>query len=253
MLYHVTVLSEGAQTVFVEPADRLRAVRRLAEFLDRRCLWMCLADTHFHTVVEALPEKIGFLRRDLRAVLRTLAGAAFQAAHAKPITEQRHLEACWRYVVSNRERHGVAGGIADDGSGLADVLGARRLAGFDITRWAAHLPRRTVGDLARDLGLLAGIVQPATSEEIRALGAIHLARVAAGAVGWPDLRGLADAQAAGRGAAMRLGLECGLDRMDLAFALGVGRQATYVLEARHDAELEEVVRRRVMFDAKIRR
>ena len=45
-LYHISVLSQGARTVFVERADRLRALRRVVAYLGSRTLWFSLVDTH---------------------------------------------------------------------------------------------------------------------------------------------------------------------------------------------------------------
>jgi hypothetical protein len=251
MLFHVSVLSQGARTVFPAGVDRLRAVRRLASHLGGRSLWFCLADTHLHEVVEASADEIPFVLRDLRFVLEGLAGDVFQVPHSKEIADQRHLENCWRYVVSNNQQHGVNRGPIDDGSGLADVVGARWLPGFEADRWQRHLPRRSLGDLLRQLDIPPAAATPATREVVRAIGAVHLARLAAGAVGWPDLHGNSPAVAAARSAAMRLGLDAGLARSDLGYALDIARQTTYAVAAREHPVLEAVVRRRISFEAAV--
>ncbi len=247
MLFHITVLAEGARTVFPTQPERLGAVRRLAKHFGKRSLWFCVSDTHVHELIEAQAEEVPYILRNLQFVLDALSDVRFDRPKAKPVREQGHLENCWKYVVSNREKHGLDSGLLDPGAGFVDVIGARVLPGFERERWKLHLPRWKIGDLLGRLGLPPDASRLATPEEVRAHGAIRLARSAAAAVGFPDLAKNIPPVVAARSAAIQLGLEAGLARADLAHAVQVVRQTTYGLGAA-PAEVLDALKRRITLE-----
>ncbi|MBA2319851.1 MAG: hypothetical protein H0V89_01740 [Deltaproteobacteria bacterium] len=247
MLFHVTALAEGARTVFPTLPERLGAVRRLARHFGKRSLWFCLSDTHLHELIEAREEELPFILRDLKFVLDGLSDVQFDRPKVKPVREQSHLENCWKYVVSNREKHGLDSGLLDPGAGFVDVVGARVLPGFDRDRWKVHLPRWKTADLLGRLRLPLDATRPATPDEVRAHGSFRLARSAAAAVGFPDLSLNIPHAVAARSAAIQLGLEAGLARADLAHAVQVVRQTTYGLGAA-PAEVLDALKRRITLE-----
>jgi hypothetical protein len=248
-LYHLTALSVGARPIFADPAAQLAAIRRFVAQLGPRILWFAWPDTHAHFIIAATPAEIGRIRRDFDALARSLGPDALQPCHAKPIVEQGHLENCWSYVVANRERHGLPGDpLADPGTGLVDVIRARRLPGFSASTWKAHLPRRTLRWLLERLGASERVLVPATDAAIRDLGAAALARAGAAAVGWPLLEGKNPEVVAARAAVFRVGSSAGIARSELVHALGIRRETSYRLEKRPDDGLDEVLRRRVSYE-----
>jgi hypothetical protein len=240
-LYHLSVLSEGGRTIFTRPGSLLRAVRRIALHLGSRNLWFSVADTHLHAVVEATPDEVGVLRRDIKCTLDGLGLEDFQPPRTRPILDQRHLENCWPYVVGNRQKHGIVG------AGFKDV-GARILDGFDRTKWKAHLPRRSLGDQLQALGVPATASAPASQERVAALGSAAVVRAAAATIGWPDLTGRTPSVVAARGAALRVGCAAGIPRRELAEALGVGRHTARRMTVRKADAFDAALLIRISYD-----
>jgi hypothetical protein len=222
-LWHVTVVTEDQRNAFPTAEDRLRAVRRLVALHGDRLLWFCVSDTHDHELLEADEAEIPLLRRDLTRVLRGLTRLPFTLPHAKPVVERAHLESCLPYIVGNREHHGLVGdSLADPGSSLADLLGARLIDGFDRHRWEAHLPRLKPEELAARFGLPP--LAPVSLEAVRAAGPANLVRMAAAAVAAPNLTGRRPEVVRARTAVVHLGLRAGIAKNELAWALGGRRQ-----------------------------
>ncbi len=163
-LYHVMARTQSLRPVFNERAMALRTVRRVARFFGPRTLWFCVADNHLHQVVEAEPAEVSLLRRNLDFVLRGLTGQRFDLRF-KPVEEQSHLLSCWPYVRGNREHHGL---LANEGSGIADIVGARLVPGFDPRRWERHIPRRTLAGMLEAVDFPG--IEPMPKAEVRAHG-----------------------------------------------------------------------------------
>jgi hypothetical protein len=235
------------------PGALLGAQRLIARLFGARTLWWGVSDTHAHYVVEATPVEVGRVRRDFDFVLAGLGDDEFQPSRARPIVEQGHLEACWNYVVANREKHGQPGDpVLDPGSGLVDVLGARQLPGFSRNTWQKHLPRRDVRWLLDRLGVRHDVLRPPSDAEIRTLGAGFLVAAAAAAIGWPSLDRNVREMVAARTAVMQMGLKALISRSELVAALEIARPASYAMQRGDAEELVDVVRRQIAFRLGIR-
>jgi len=248
-LWHWMVRTADGLPIFVDRAMRLRAIRHLARYLGARTLWFGFSDNHVHFVIEADPGKIRRIGRDLVGILRRLSARTFQPPFAQPIENQRHLLNCWPYVVANLDRHGVPGNaLLDDGSGLADVIGARILPGFDPTTWAKFLPRRGIADKLVELKLPANAGDTAPIELVRELGAVALARAAAACVGWVDLTSDAPLVVHARAAVVDLGFSAGVARAEIGHALAQTRSSLWRLNRRPVTALRETILRRISFE-----
>jgi hypothetical protein len=247
-LVHASVLSEGSRPIFPDLETRLAATRRIARHFGPFLLWFCLADTHWHGLIEIQPGRAGFVARDFALVLQALGTGPFQAPHLKPVESRAHLVSCFRYILGNREHHGLGGdSLADPGSCAPDLVGARRLAGFDPEAWRPHLPRLQPRELYEKAGL--ALAPPASDEAVRALGAARLVEAAAAAIGRTALVGNTPDVVAARVAVVKVGSATGYPNTELAWALSVRRQG--IPERRHleAPALEDALRRRITFDA----
>jgi hypothetical protein len=246
-LAHLTVNTEGSLPGFPTEEDRLAVVRRFVEYADGAALWFSAADTHFHSVLEVEPARRGIVARDVRFLLSPLVRTPILAPHLKPIEGRGHLENTFPYVHGNRERHGLPGNpFADPGCSIADLVGARRLPGFDATRWKRYLPRLDLRVLLARVGLFEPV--PATDEAVRSAGAAVLVGAAAAMIGVPVLAGKSRDVVAARVAVVRVGLAAGIPRSELAWALGVRRQGIPERMHRSAPELEDMLRLRLGFD-----
>jgi hypothetical protein len=250
-LLHITAVAEGARPVFRDRRVVLATARRLSLYFGARTLWFCVVDSHVHDIVEGTEAESGRIRRDVAAMLAAVTGKPFDLVRAKPIVEQSHLLNCWPYVVDNAQRHGVRQPV-QEGSGLADVLGARRLPGFDRGCWQRHLPRVTVADLLAKLELPAGVAYPARAEDLRGRGAVLIAMAAAAVAGVPDLSGRSAQVVAARAAAVEVCGLAGVGTPETAHALGVSRQAVWRLGSR-GSDGAEAILQRIGFDAALSR
>src|SRR5690606_6732314 len=59
------------------------------------------------------------------------------------------------YVVRQPEHHGLGDPATYDGTCFPDLVGARRLDGFDSNAWREHLPRETLDPVWSAAGLAA--------------------------------------------------------------------------------------------------
>ncbi|MBA2319957.1 MAG: hypothetical protein H0V89_02270 [Deltaproteobacteria bacterium] len=220
----------------------LRTVRRVARFFGPRTLWFCVADNHLHQVVEAEPAEVSLLRRNLDFVLRGLTGQRFDLRF-KPVEEQSHLLSCWPYVRGNREHHGL---LANEGSGIADIVGARLVPGFDPRRWERHIPRRTLAGMLEAVDFPG--IEPMPKAEVRAHGSTALVRAAAGAIGWPEIESNLRVMVHARAAAIHIAGQAGIAAGEIRHALGISRSTAHRLGTRRDPALEEGILRRLAFD-----
>jgi len=101
------------------------------------------ADTHLHAVVVCSRSEAGEFARILEITLQANLplSSRFAAAYFKPITNQRHLENAFWYVLRQHEHHGISCDPRHDGSCLPDLIGLRMGGGFLRRNVKEHLPR----------------------------------------------------------------------------------------------------------------
>lgn len=210
-MVHYMWRADGLRTVAVDTEQRLALIRALLG-VDVAVLSFCVVDNHVHALLESAPAPV---RSAIGRALAACAGVDGEPARVKPVESRSHLQNLVRYHVDQAGHHALPdpAGLYD-GSCFWDLVGARRLAGFDPARIRAHLPRTgSAGWFA-----LAGLPDLAPVEVGgRALPELVVAaRAAVGALG----AGNARHEVAARRLAARAAAGAGFGTAAIAAALG---------------------------------
>ena len=242
MYSHITIATVGRQRMFGKD-QILSAVRAIARVGGNRLLLFCVVDDHGHFIVTAEVGDAGRFASGLSRALTAAGAAPLQRAHVRPVGDRRHLETLVAYLVRQPSHHGLRGGEALwVGSCAQDLLGVRRLAGFEPSRIADLLPRLDVpAVVARTLDVR---IRPASDHDLRTLGSVRLWQAACAAFGVSeDDRSRSDAALLARATFADLVRTCGLSAVEARHAAGVAERAWYRLHP--DPDAVAVVRRRV--------
>ncbi len=196
--------------------DRRRLARALAELSRTFALlaWK-VADTHLHLLhlgdEAACTELVRRLRIWFANALRP--GVPLEVQRRKPLPDQSHLVATFRYVLAQDAHHAVDTDRWQEASSLADTLGLRVLCPELALRVREHLPRLKREALLAHLGVDA--LEPAVHPA-------HLVEAAAAAWALDGLPQRGDGADARRAAVHAAHEELGTAAV--AEALGVTRQ-----------------------------
>jgi len=231
-LVHVTVAARGRAVLAPNEAERRRIVRALARRHGQRVLLFALVDDHLHAVLAALRARMA--ARGLRATLGAATPVALEEAHVRPVESRRHLESLVAYLLKQPTRHGLPEPAALwSGSAFLDLVGARRLPGFDPRLLLRHLPRFRLRDVFPAVGLEPLPLRPAGDAALERLGPRRLVDLAAAVhVAPPDLSGRSDAVVAARALAIQTARGTGVSLARLAELLRLGRQTVWRLANR---------------------
>ena len=198
-----------------------------------------LADNHLHLLAACPRVAAGELARRVELSLcRSLApGAPFSRAFVKPVEDGWHLYQCFRYVLRQPERHGIAVDPLREASNLPDLLGLRPLGAATAATVRRHLPRIHRPELLALLGV------PSLEPVDGALEHVVEAALAASAV--PALTGRPHEVLSARRAALAvIGRRC--SPRQAALLLGVGERALFRLkQLPADARLVQAIRRQL--------
>ncbi len=127
------------------PRGTLSAARVVARVGGDRLLLFSIVDDHAHFVVCGTRQEAGLAASALSRALGAAGAPARQAAFVGEVEGRSHLESLVRYTSRQVAKHGLGASPATwPGSSAPDLLGVRRLAGFDPGRIAAALPRLDV-------------------------------------------------------------------------------------------------------------
>jgi hypothetical protein len=251
--WHLTFSTIGRQRMFSTDLERLVSVRTIARVAGPALRLFSVVDEHAHTVVACERAAASHLASALVRALAALPGAVpFTPTHIVPVNGRSHLITLIRYLVRQPAHHGLAVDAASwNGSCLADLLGARWLAGFEVARLAEDLPRESIGDIAR-----VAVLLPAFSSfdpgKARASGAARLwaATRAAGAL---DAIAPRSAEAvAWRRAYVTLAVAADIAVSDARHAAGMPKRTwSDLASSPANPERTKVLQRRLGFDAAV--
>jgi hypothetical protein len=151
------------------------------------------------------------------------------------------------YTLGQSAKHQLPGHPAlYEGSSLPDLVGARRLEGFDPATIHKLLPRFSVSEALRAVRL-PEMARP-SADAARALGATAIAEASERAYA-ADLGARDPAALAARRAAVAVQQEVGIPATETAFALGISQRAANRLRGRVGPADGEVLWRRLGLDA----
>jgi len=221
-LWHLTIAAKTRHALFPSEALRLRAVRKLVVVCGDALVVFCIADDHLHVVVLCDERRRGTIARALQVVVAGLTPVVTKPVHVEPVNGRRHMETMRRYVLRQPEHHNLPGHPALwSGSCFLDLAGARWLPTPPL-RLRDALPRCTLADLGRDVGLDLWRLDPIPVSELRAVGAKALVSAAAAACGAPpELRGKRREVVRARRVACSLAREAGMPLPEVAWALDI--------------------------------
>lgn len=208
--FHVTMrLADDRPIATTMPDRRTLARVVLGQGSARGLLAFGAADNHLHAELATDRETAGAFCRYVGSALRGRLRLAvpFEPARIRPLEDQRHAYATFRYALRQDARHDLHLDPAREGTSLPDLLGLRVLDASLVGRVRRHLPRVQESELAAalppglqqgdiDLAFLADAAAAAfalADLRSRQLHAVHARRAAVHAVGRLPVRSVADA------------------------------------------------------------
>lgn len=250
--WHLTLAGAQRQHLFPDATTRLAAVRTLVRIAGSQLLLWCVVDDHVHVVASGDRRCVGRLAQRLQLALGGVAVGVFGTTHFQEVAHRRHLVRLVGYVLTQTEHHGLGQPAAGwQGSCLADLIGARRLRGFDPGALAAHLPRMSPSQVLAEVGLAErDLVEP----DLAGVGLNDLLAAAARAVGRPALVGRSPEVLEGKHAVVSLALRVGWQPRHLAPLLQVHVRSVQRL-AHHPADprVAAAIRRQLALSEAVRR
>jgi len=223
---HLCLRLVNDAVIAASPAERRMLARVVLERARKASLIaFCQPDNHLHVVVGCSRDTAGHLAQAVTHSLRARLGleARFAPPFIKPIVEARHLNAAFRYVLRQPDRHGVSGDSLREASNLPDLLGLREIGSYTRVNVRRSLPRMG----RRDLLQLLGVDELRPAEE--PLERVIDAALAAAAL--PSLEGSTGEAISARRAVLAV-VSSRLPCRTLAALLGISARSVQWLRAR---------------------
>ncbi len=189
--WHVTCSTDSRSRLYADEETLRRATRSVARVVGRHALLFCIVDDHLHLVLAGARAATGQRAGGLARALRPIQPAArFDPARVRPVEGRRHLLSLVTYLLSQPRRHGLAADPALwTGSCFQDLVGARRLSGYDGHLLRMALPRWRPASVVSAVGM-DSLPPPLPEPRLPALGLEQIARAASAAFAAPSsLRG----------------------------------------------------------------
>lgn len=203
---------------------RLAAERQLARVGGRRLLLFNVVDDHIHAVVDVTGRsRRRFLQALTQGVRKGAGVPPLDPVWWEPVTERRHLFHLVRYIATQASHHGLTPHDATwSGGCLMDLLGARRLDGYEPAVLLHALPRLDERALLGLAGLSAWPAADVAEHEPS-----DVVDAALATVGHLSLSGSGEWVRQARVAGCQLAREAGARVPWLALALGTSRRTVY--------------------------
>ena len=207
-----------------------------------------VVDDHLHLVLAADRRRAGQLASGLSRSLQVESAETLAPARIRPVESRFHMEVLVSYILRQTVRHHIdlrPGAWA--GSCLADLLGARRLPGFDRQVLWKVLPRISMERLLREVGLK----EMPTSVDPGRFGPKNLLRIVAEALAIEPTgrhRDAVEARAAFAVCMRESGMpvSCTADVLEIPL-----RTAQYLKKRGVSKSTEEVIHRRLALEVAI--
>jgi len=251
--WHLNVSSITRHPLFPGAEHTRQAVHMLVDTMGRDMAEFCIVDDHLHTVLVSDEVTLERRRRALTRCVRNLAAVEINPTHVTRISDRRHMQSVFAYVLRQPAKHGLPVHPALwEGGCFPDLVGARMLPGLQL-RIMEALPRATLADAFEAIDLPTARLEPVTLPEARALGARRIiAAATAACAARPGLQGHGRRETAARRAACRLARLAEVPKSELAWLLGVTPRAVNRMAA-HPAgeELVPVVLIRLALEERV--
>jgi len=253
-LWHLILASPRRLPMFPTEKHQRAAVRALATVAPDRLALFGLVREHGHVALAASTRRRRYLKGSLVRALSSVAAEPVQITFCERIEDPKHLRSLVPYFINQSSRHKVNGHPALwSGSCIHELLRTRVLP--DLRLLVEDLLSDLKSTVLEVVGLPGQLIQPASDEEIRTLGATRLVMAAAAALAvGPVLVGRGAPAMLVRRAAAQLGREAGIARDELSWALEVpARVLSGLLRNPVVAVVAEAVRRRLNLEEAVAR
>lgn len=224
--WHITIATVDRLPMFRDERGLRRLVLRLADVEHRHCGLFGLVHEHLHDLEIGERDVVGRFVGSMVQAIQRATGVRLGPADIRPVEHRGHARRLVPYLLTQVSHHDLGHDPALwMGSSFADLVGARdvpqlRPAIGDL------LPQLRRSDIYEAVGLPARGVAPASDEQLRAAGALRIARAAAAAAcADPQLRGRAVPERDARRAAAHLAKSVGISTAEAAWALGITPRA----------------------------
>jgi hypothetical protein len=195
--------------------------------------------------------------RDLRGVLERLReDLKLEDPHIEVLDTRAYLRSTLDYVLRQAAQHGLVDvhPALWTGSCFPDLIGLRRLPGFDPDAIRRELQRLQLRELFPVVGLPVVPIGLASDDDVRRPGVARLAELTTASLGvGPNLIGRDARTVRARRVVARLATRLGMRLSDLAPYLGVGVRALQLLASKgpDDPLAERAIRGRLTLENRI--
>ena len=170
-LWHVTIATVDRAPLHRSEEALLTLVRMVDRVIGHRLVLFCVADDHFHLVLEGPQPAIAVA--GLSCALTWGVSVDIARPFLKQVADRAHLATLVGYVLAQPVEHGFGSVATWPGSCLADLVGARRLGRFGSGPLRSWLPRWRAREICRVARI--AVPQPVTDLAGCSLARIHRA------------------------------------------------------------------------------
>jgi len=251
-ILHVNLATPERATLFPTVAAQLRAVRTIVRLGRGRIVLFCVVDDHVHLLIFASRELAGRIVRGLVQAWNRLLGTRLGPPFFRRVESRRHLEKLVPYVLDQTTHHEIRScphPALWPGSSFADLIGARRLPGFDRALLDQALPRRSEQRFYDAIGLAP--LSPADDRSLRTAGLDHLVQATGRVIAQPRLTVRNPTSVRARRMLVRIARNLSFSDRQIAAALECPRRTVSHLGATAclDLPMQRALRLRVALDA----
>lgn len=250
----IILSSDGRNSLLPSEKDRRLAVRTLSRVAGGEIVVFSIVDDHIHIVALADRHRAGRLSQILGCALRAVSAVPMAPARIRPVGNRTHLTRLVPYLLNQVGHHGISCHPALwSGSCFQDIVGARIVRGLRLQIGEA-LPRVTMTEICRAVGIEAREIGPVPDADVRAAGgdALGAAVASALAVG-PELEGKSRRVVFARRIAVQMGRSVGIPGVEIARGLGIdSRTVRRLAGGQANPAVERAVRIRLSIERAVR-
>jgi hypothetical protein len=221
-VHQLCIKAVGRLPLFATEARRRAVLHTLMRRVSSVLVSFSLVYEHGHVEVLVEDKRIGWLCRSLRISLRSVVGMPLERVWHDPVGGKNHMLSLLKYNAEQVPHHGLPEHPAlFSGSYFQDVVGARALPGLSL-RLAEAAPSFRLRQLYEWVGLPQEPIEPASDDDVRALGVGRIREAAAAATAAdPALEGRRAPVVRAKRAVVHLARAVGIATKEIQDAVGV--------------------------------